>query len=113
MTDSLEPDAMKVARPVLRGEGNGDVLPPTRLHTLPPAMILLLRPFAPLFSRRVWNHVQVLLTGAILAPVQRTVTAALRVMGLGDVFTSNGTIASLTGITGRPSPSAVCCLACS
>jgi len=31
MTDSLEPDAVKVARPVLRGEGNGDVLPPTRL----------------------------------------------------------------------------------
>ena len=31
MTDPLEPDAMKVARPVLRGEGNGDVLPPTRL----------------------------------------------------------------------------------
>jgi len=53
------------------------------MHTLPPAMILLLRPFAPLFSRRVWKHVQVLLTGAILAPAQRTVTAALRVMGLG------------------------------
>ena len=29
MTDSLEPDATKVARPVLKGEGNGDVLPPT------------------------------------------------------------------------------------
>ena len=34
------------------------------MHTLPPAMILLLRPFAPLFSRPVWKHVQVLLTGA-------------------------------------------------
>jgi len=52
------------------------------MHTLPPAMILLLRPFAPLFSRRVWKHVEVLVTGAILAPAQRTVTAALRVMGL-------------------------------
>jgi len=31
MIDSLEPDAVKAARPVLRGEGNGDVLPPTRL----------------------------------------------------------------------------------
>jgi len=30
MTDSLEPDAMKVARPVLRGEGSSDVLLPTR-----------------------------------------------------------------------------------
>jgi hypothetical protein len=45
-------------------------------------MILLLHSFAPLFSRRVWVHVQVLLAGAILAPAQRTVTAALRVMGL-------------------------------
>lgn len=54
------------------------------MHTLPPAMILLLRPFAPLFSKRVWMHVQILLMGALLAPAQRTVTAALRVMGLGQ-----------------------------
>jgi len=54
------------------------------MHTLPPAVILLLRPFAPRFSKRVWRHVQVLLAGAILAPAQRTVTAALRVVGLGD-----------------------------
>jgi len=53
------------------------------MHILPPAMILLLRPFAPLFSKRVWSHVQVLLAGAILTPAQRTVTAALRVVGLG------------------------------
>jgi len=39
-------------------------------------------PFAPLFSRRVWGHAQVLLGGAILAPGRRTVAAALRVMGL-------------------------------
>ena len=54
------------------------------MHTLPPAMILLLRPFVPLFSKRVWAHVQVLLAGTILTPAQRTVTAALRVVGLGD-----------------------------
>ena len=54
------------------------------MHTLPPAMILLLRPFAPLFSRRVWTHVQILLMGAILSPAQRTVAAALRVVGLGE-----------------------------
>ncbi len=52
------------------------------MPTLPPAMILLLRPFVPLFSKRVWAHVQVLLVGAILAPAQRTVTAALRIVGL-------------------------------
>ncbi|HEX2185455.1 MAG TPA: transposase, partial [Chloroflexota bacterium] len=41
--------------------------------------------FAPLSSRRVWGHAQVLLAGAILAPAQRTVAAALRVMGLDQI----------------------------
>jgi hypothetical protein len=49
---------------------------------LPEAIILVLAPFAPLFSHRVWLHAQVLLVGAMLAPRARTVTAALRVMGL-------------------------------
>jgi hypothetical protein len=48
---------------------------------LPEAIILMLAPFAPLFSRRVWCHAQLLLVGAILTPGTRTVTAALRVMG--------------------------------
>ena len=52
------------------------------MPTLPAAMIPVLAAFAPLFSRRVWGHAQVLLAGAILAPAQRTVAAALRVMGL-------------------------------
>jgi hypothetical protein len=39
-------------------------------------------PFAPLFSGRVWRHAQLLLAGTILAPAHRTVTAALRTMGL-------------------------------
>jgi hypothetical protein len=49
---------------------------------LPEAIILVLAPFAPLFSQRVWRHAQVLLLGAMLTPGARTVTAALRVMGL-------------------------------
>jgi hypothetical protein len=49
---------------------------------LPEAIILILAAFAPLFSERVWVHAQVLLLGAILTPGPRTVTAALRVMGL-------------------------------
>lgn len=51
------------------------------MSTLPPLMVGALAPFAPLFSARVWCHVQVLLAGALLAPAQRTVTAALRVTG--------------------------------
>lgn len=38
--------------------------------------------FAPLFSKPVFERVKVLLTGAILSPASRTVTNALRVMGL-------------------------------
>ena len=53
------------------------------MHTLPTAMIQLLAPFALLFSERVWRHAQVLLAGTILAPGKRTVSAALRVVGLG------------------------------
>jgi len=49
---------------------------------LPEAIILVLAPLPPLFSHRVWLHAQVLLLGAIWAPRARTVTAALRVMGL-------------------------------
>jgi hypothetical protein len=49
---------------------------------LPEAIILVLAPFAPLFSDRVWCHAQVLLVGAMLAPGARTVTTALQVMGL-------------------------------
>lgn len=37
---------------------------------------------APLFSKPVFQRVKVLLTGAILSPASRTVTNALRVMGL-------------------------------
>jgi DDE superfamily endonuclease len=49
---------------------------------LPEVIILVLAPFAPLFSNRVWSHAQLLLLGAILTPGARPVTAALRAMGL-------------------------------
>ncbi len=52
------------------------------MPTLPPAMLQLLVPFAPRFSRRVWCHALVLVAGTILAPGKRTVCAALRAMGL-------------------------------
>ena len=52
------------------------------VRTLPPKMVQALAPFAPLFSKRVWQHAQLLLVGAILAPGRRTVSSALRAMGL-------------------------------
>jgi len=51
---------------------------------LPPSIMTLMTPFQPLFHVSTWQKVQVLLLGAILAPGKRTVTAALRVMGLSD-----------------------------
>ena len=52
--------------------------------TLPDAILPLLLPFATLFSNPTWRKAQVLLVGAILTPGQRTVAAALRVMGRSD-----------------------------
>jgi hypothetical protein len=52
------------------------------VRTLPKEMIRVLAPFAPLFSERVWQHVQLLLAGTILAPGKRTVASALRAVGL-------------------------------
>ena len=50
--------------------------------SLPVAFSSVIGVFAPVFSRPVWPHVKVLLTGAVLAPGSRTVTAILRIMGL-------------------------------
>jgi hypothetical protein len=38
------------------------------MRTLPTKMLHLLNPFVPLFSKRVWPHVQVLLAGAFPQP---------------------------------------------
>src|SRR5262245_27555312 len=60
------------------------------MFSLPERMAMLSLPiafrsaigvFAPVFSRPVWQHVKVLLTGAVLAPGKRTVTAILQMMG--------------------------------
>ena len=42
---------------------------------LPPMIVATLVPFAPLFSRRVWAHVQVLVAGASRAQARRTAAA--------------------------------------
>ena len=52
--------------------------------TLPDVIVSILVPFATLFTYPTWRKAQVLLVGAILTPGQRTVAAALRVMGRSD-----------------------------
>jgi hypothetical protein len=51
--------------------------------TLPETYDTLIMTFTPLFTKRLWSRVRVLLVGSILVPGQRTVAAVLRVMGLG------------------------------
>jgi hypothetical protein len=50
--------------------------------TLPTEFLRVIGVFAPVFSQPVWQHVKALITGAVLAPGRRTVTAVLAIMGL-------------------------------
>jgi hypothetical protein len=49
--------------------------------TLPTEFLSVIAVFAPVFSKPVWQHVKVLLTGAVLAPGRRTVTTGRTIMG--------------------------------
>lgn len=51
---------------------------------VPAILVSWLAVFRPCFTAPVWNHILVLVAGAVLAPGKRTVTQALRVMGLAD-----------------------------
>jgi len=50
----------------------------------PSIIIALMAPFRSFFTAPVWDHVLALVTGMTLAPGKRTVSAALRVIGLGE-----------------------------
>lgn len=49
---------------------------------LPEVLVTWMHPFTVSFSRPTWGHVLILVTGAILTPGRRTITAALSIMGL-------------------------------
>ncbi|MGI4871761.1 MAG: transposase [Janthinobacterium lividum] len=54
------------------------------MPTFPSEFQAVIYPYARLFCRRVFAHVQLLLLGAILAPGKRTVTSVLRIISLGQ-----------------------------
>jgi hypothetical protein len=54
------------------------------MQTLQDEYSTILSRFAHLFSKRIWERVQILLAGAILSPAERTVTAALCSVGLSE-----------------------------
>lgn len=51
---------------------------------VPPVLVPWLAVFRPCFTAPLWDRILVLVAGAVLAPGKRTVTQALRVMGLAD-----------------------------
>lgn len=53
------------------------------MSTLPAELLNLIVVFQPLYTKPTWEHAKVLLLGAWLARGKRTVTACLRVVGLG------------------------------
>ena len=54
------------------------------MSPLPKWFTGVLQEFVPLFSARLWPQVQLLVVGALRSPGKRTVTAALRALGLAD-----------------------------
>ena len=52
------------------------------MPTLPPEFLSTIIEFQPLFSNPVFQHVKIMLLGAILTPGKRTVASVLRIMGL-------------------------------
>ena len=51
---------------------------------MPPILVTLMAVFRDFFTAPVFDHVLVLVTGAVLTPGKRTVSAVLRIMGLAD-----------------------------
>src|SRR3990167_2857329 len=52
------------------------------MSTLPQGMASVLQHFSRLFTRPTWQHVQILLIGAVLCQGARRVSTILRAMGL-------------------------------
>ncbi len=77
-----------LAREIYRDSKNP--MTPQRTESAPavtavPAILMSwLAVFRPCFTAPVWNHILVLVAGAVLSPGKRTVTQALRVMGMAD-----------------------------
>jgi len=57
---------------------------PATAAIVPPALVSLMAAFRDFFTAPVWDHVLVLVMGAILTTGKRTVSAVLRIMGLSE-----------------------------
>src|SRR6516165_5849496 len=59
-------------------------LPSISAAVVPPILLTLMAAFREFFTAPVWDHVLVLVTGAVLTTGKRTVSAVLRIMGLAE-----------------------------
>src|SRR3954462_8872543 len=76
---AIEPTCRAMGCPISGSrQGGGRRMP----APMPEVLAAWMRPFRGYFTNAVWRHALVLVAGALLAPGRRTVTAALRVMGL-------------------------------
>jgi hypothetical protein len=64
--------------------------PPVIADRIPAFVLVWMQPFRACVTAPVWEYVLVLVMGAVLAPGKRTVTAALRVMGLDGISNVTG-----------------------
>ena len=76
---------------------------------VPTILVSWLAIFRPCFTAPVWNHILVLVGGAVLAPGKRTVTQVLRVMGLANRPGFGRYHECLTGRVGTPATWRVDC----
>ena len=66
----------------MKAHPNSSAVPvPVASLPIPAVLVPWLLPFRDFFCPTVWDRVQVLVAGAILAPGKRTVSSALRIMG--------------------------------
>jgi hypothetical protein len=61
-----------------------DSSPSSAAAIVPPILVTLMEAFRGFFTAPIFDHVLVLVTGAVLTPGKRTVSAVLRIMGLGQ-----------------------------
>ncbi len=80
------------------------------MRTLPAMMLHLMEPFVPLFSRRVWPYVQILLAGAFpQLRAKEPLVAHYVSWAWGKLSSSSATTVSSTVPLGRAGKRAVCC----
>ena len=82
----LRPMQGRAVRQIMKPHRPSTCPPPAIADRIPVFVLTWMQPFRACFTAPIWEHVLVLVLGAVLAPGKRTVTAALRVRVLRALF---------------------------